>query len=65
MQMKKIYISEAIRPSENGIIESVMLTTGRQGYKMAKVKYRNVRVPQIGDKFASIYGQKDTIGMIY
>ena len=42
-----------------------MLTTGRQGYKMAKVKYRNVRVPQIGDKFASIYGQKDTIGMIY
>ena len=28
-------ISEAIRPSESGIIESVMLTTDREGYKMA------------------------------
>ena len=51
-------IPEGIRPSESVIIELVMLTTGRQGYKMAKVKYRSVKVPQIGDKFASRYGIK-------
>ena len=58
-------ISEAIRPNESGIIESVMLTTDRQGYKLAKVKCRSIRIPQIGDKFASRHGQKGTIGMTY
>ena len=58
-------ISEAIRPNESGIIESVLLTTDRQGYKLAKVKCRSIRIPQIGDKFASRHGQKGTIGMTY
>ena len=62
---KKQDISEAIRPNESGIIESVMITTDRQGYKMVKVKCRSIRIPQIGDKFASRHGQKGTIGMTY
>ena len=62
---RKQDISEAIRPNESGIIESVMLTTDRQGYKLAKVKCRSIRIPQIGDKFASRHGQKGTIGMTY
>ena len=62
---RKIDISEVIRPNENGVIESVMLSTDRLGFKIAKVKTRSIRIPQIGDKFASRHGQKGTIGMTY
>ena len=58
-------ISIKIRKTENGIIESVMMTNGGDGYRLAKVKCRNIRIPQIGDKFASRHGQKGTIGMTY
>ena len=61
----KINVSEKVRPDENGIIESVMLSMNEQGFKVAKVRCRNIRIPQIGDKFASRHGQKGTIGMTF
>lgn len=45
--------STSMKANENGIVDNVLISTTKEGYRFTKVRVRNVRIPQVGDKFVS------------
>lgn len=57
-------VSRTMRNNEIGWVDKIFRNRNGEGYSFAKVRVRQDRVPEIGDKFSSRHGQKGTCGMI-
>ena len=56
--------SSSCKKGQMGIVDKSFITDGEEGFRIAKVRVRDNRIPSIGDKFCSRCGQKGTIGLI-
>jgi len=61
-----VSIDSSIFPKKGqaGFVDKSFITEGEQGFRIAKVRVRDERLPAIGDKFCSRCGQKGTVGLI-
>ena len=56
--------SSAIRQEEKGIVDGVFVTLDKEGNKIIQVRTRDLRIPELGDKFSTPHGQKGVIGFV-
>ncbi len=56
--------SLTVRHGEQGKVDKLMVSETGDGDKLIKLKLRENRIPELGDKFATRHGQKGVVGMI-
>ena len=62
--VKKVDGSKTTKKGQLGTVDKTFITEGEEGERIAKVRIREERVPNLGDKFASRSGQKGTVGLV-
>jgi len=56
--------SVRLRHGDQGIVDKVYITETIDGTRLVKVRVRDLKIPEIGDKFATRHGQKGVVGVI-
>ncbi|MAG40013.1 DNA-directed RNA polymerase subunit B [Candidatus Pacearchaeota archaeon] len=56
--------SVAIKQEEKGTVDAVFITQDREGNRIVQIRTRELRIPELGDKFSVPHGQKGIVGSI-
>lgn len=66
LENRDALIDDSVKPKKGqlGFVDKSFITSGEEGFNIAKVRIREERIPAIGDKMASRAGQKGTLGLI-
>jgi len=66
LENKDVWIDDSVKSKKGqlGFVDKSFITSGEEGFNIAKVRIREERIPAIGDKMASRSGQKGTLGLI-
>jgi DNA-directed RNA polymerase II subunit RPB2 len=54
-----------LKTTGESVVDKVYSSLNEEGGKQVKIRMRQTRVPEIGDKFASLSAQKGTCGILY